>query len=91
MVLNLSHLHENMAASKYATVKADVEGLLNGLGCFLTEITDGSGSNGPSALLAQQLSKNFEAYYTLKRRLENDTIDCAMMALTKSGITAVRL
>ncbi len=78
-----------MAASKYPTVKADVESLLNGLGGFLTDITDGRGAVKPSALIGPQLNKYFDAYYTLRKRFQNDTIDCALMALTKSGILAM--
>ena len=77
-----------MAASKYATVKASVEDLLvKELGSFLADSTDGRGKHAPSALLGQELTKAFETYYALKRGLDNETIDCALMALTKSGMS----
>lgn len=74
-----------MAAS-YLSVKSKVESLLiDGLGIFLADSTHGEGTHASSALLGQGLTKAFSSYYTLKKNLEDETIDCALMALTKSG------
>ena len=80
-----------MAASKYGVLEGEVRDLLeNGLGKFLTDLTDGSGDHQPSIILGQQLSKAFQSYYDLKAKLEKDTLDCAVLALTKSGKRASR-
>ena len=74
-----------MAAS-YLSVKGKVESLLiDGLGTFLADSTHGEGTHASSALLGQGLTKAFGSYYRLKKNLEDETIDCALMALTKSG------
>lgn len=79
-----------MAASQYSSIKSRVESLLvDGLGSFLADYTDGRGMHAPSALLGQQLTKAFEQYYALKLQLETGSIDCAIMAITKSGKGAV--
>lgn len=81
-----------MAASKYASVKTNVEALLlNGIGSFLADTTHGSGTHASSALLGHQLTKAFDSYYTLKKNLGEETIDTALMALTKSGEPALKL
>lgn len=74
-----------MAASQYTAIKSNVNFLLNDVGSFLADTTHGDGTHAASAPLNQQLTKAFEAYYTLKESMRNETIDCALMALTKSG------
>ena len=75
-----------MAASRYGHLEAQVTQLLeDGLGEFLANLTDGSGEHQPSVVLGQQLSKAFTSYHDLKSKLEKDSLDCAILALTKSG------
>jgi hypothetical protein len=68
------------ASRSYLLVKADVTDLLSQTGKFLADLTA-----EPSVVLGQQLNKSFQAHSSSKIKLENETIDCALMALTKSG------
>jgi len=65
---------------KYVLIKAEVTDLMSQTGNFLADLTA-----EPSEVLGQHLNKSFEAYSSSKKKLENETIDCALMALTKSG------
>jgi hypothetical protein len=64
----------------YLLIKADVTDLMSQTGNFLADLTA-----EPSEVLGQQLNKSFESFKSTKKKLENETIDCALMALTKSG------
>ena len=71
----------------YLAVKQDTKLLLDKLGVFLSDVTRGDEHSVPSAqaLLDQQLTKAFEAYYTLKQKFDDDELRVAFLALTKSG------
>lgn len=75
-----------MAASCYSALRGDVANfLVDSLGSFLADSLDGRTAHAGSGLLGQQMTKAFEQYYAIKLQLETQTIDCAIMAITKSG------
>lgn len=75
-----------MAGDGYKTVRADIQRLLTtGLGPFLSDITDGSGASAASAILDRQLTRFHQGHSQLKGKLSEEILDCAFLALTKSG------
>lgn len=81
-----SSVHFGMTVEKYQTTRHDIKDLVNsGLLPFLADITDGRQSHTPAAILGAQLTKSFEASSMLREKLDNETLDCAILALAKSG------
>ena len=67
----------------YPGLVRDVRLLLEDrVGQYLAELTNGSSDPLTSGEL---LSKAFKSYYLLKGKLDTDRLDCAVLALAKSG------
>ena len=91
---SIAFIRRVFSMAEYVAIKAEIEDLLNselGVGHFLASLADGSGPATPSLLLGEQLSKSFTAFYSLREKLGSHTLDCAFLALTKSGRSTPRL
>jgi len=65
---------------EYVKIKGEVADLLSETGNFLADLTA-----EPSEVLGQHLNQSFQTFSSAKKKAEHETIDCALMALTKSG------
>lgn len=54
-------------------------------GQFMTELTDGGVDQTTDVIFSQHVTKAFQDYYALKDKFGKDSLDCAVLALAKSG------
>jgi hypothetical protein len=70
---------------QYRALKAEVQVLLNDVGASLVDLLDNAAEEEAHRNIDQSIHGYFQSYYDLRTRHDQDGLQVAVLALTKSG------